>query len=218
MYNISISYQSVLNYAEAVAYYCHSFNLKYKGEIDDIQAGDETYIKIKGKNNYTFFFISVNKKTITAYHIDNNRSTLPATIAMLEAKRTISVDKNITYITDGNPSYIAGLHYINNQNKNNISHHKVIGLQNLDSDSEIYREFKQIIERLNGTYKYHINAGRGFKSMNGAVALTTLFVTYYNFLRPHMSLNYSTPVKIPELDSVETIQSKWYRLLSMAYG
>ena len=110
MYNISISYQSVLNYAEAAAYYCHSFNLKNKGEIDDTQAGDETYIKIKGKNNYTFFFISVKKKTITAYHIDNNRSTLPATVAMLEAKRTISVDQNTTYITDGNPSYIAGLH------------------------------------------------------------------------------------------------------------
>ena len=218
MYNISISYQTVLNYIEAAAYYCHNFNLNNKGDIDNIQAGDETYIKVYGKNNYTFFFISPKKKTITSYHVDNNRGVLPATIAMLEAKRTTSASQQITYITDGNPSYIAGLHYLNLNEKNNITHHKVIGLKNLDIQSETYREFKQIIERLNGTYKYHIRAGRGFKSMNGAVALTTLFVTYYNFLRPHSSLNYSTPVKIPELSSVETIQSKWYRILSMAYG
>lgn len=218
MYNINISHQTVLNYAEASAYYCHQFNFKYKGSIDDIQAGDETYIKINGINNYTFFFISSKKKTITSYHIDNNRGTLPATIAMIEAKRTASLNQNVTYITDGNPSYLAGLHFLNLNQQDNITHHKVIGLKNLDAESETYREFKQIIERLNGTYKYHVKAARGFKSMNGAVALTTLFVTYYNFLRPHSSLNYSTPVKIPELDSIETIQSKWYRILSMAYG
>lgn len=217
MYNITISYQTVLNYAEAAAYYCHQFNLKHKGTVDNIQAGDETYIKINGKNNYTFFFISSKKKTITSYHIANNRSTLPATIAMLEAKRTASAGQKITYITDGNPSYLAGLHFLNLKQDSDIDHHKVIGLKNLDSVSETYREFKQIIERLNGTYKYHTHAARGFKSMNGAVALTTLFVTYYNFLRPHSSLNYSTPIQIPELSSPETIQSKWYRILSMAY-
>lgn len=218
MYNIPISHQTVLNYAEAAAYYCHIFNLKYKGNIDDIQAGDETYIKINAVNNYTFFFISSKKKSISAYHVDNNRGVKPATIAMLEANRTAGQNQNITFITDGNPSYLAGLHYLNNTLNTKIKHHKVIGLNNLDSESETFREFKQIIERLNGTYKYHMRAARGFKSMNGAVALTTLFVTYYNFLRPHSSLNYKTPIVVPELNLSETIQSKWYRVISMAYG
>jgi putative transposase len=218
MYNISISHQTVLNYAEAAAYYCHAFNLKYKGDIDDIQAGDETYIKINAVNNYTFFFISSKKKSISAYHVDNNRGVLPATIAMIEAKRSAKQNQNITFITDGNPSYLAGLNYLNNSQQDNIAHHRVIGLKNLDSESETYREFKQIIERLNGTYKYHMRAARGFKSMNGAVALTTLFVTYYNFLRPHSSINYNTPVIVPELQLSETIQNKWYRVISMAYG
>jgi len=35
--------------------YCHRFNLANKGELDDIQAGDETYIKVKGEHNYVFF-------------------------------------------------------------------------------------------------------------------------------------------------------------------
>ena len=59
VFSIPVSYQTVLNYAEASSYYCHQFNLAHKGAVDDAQAGDETYIKVKGKHHYTFFFISV---------------------------------------------------------------------------------------------------------------------------------------------------------------
>jgi len=33
-----------------------------------------------------------------------------------------------------------------------------------------------------------------------------LFVTHYIFLRPHMSLKYKTPVELPELEDIDTIQ------------
>ena len=52
---------------------------------------------------------------------------------------------------------------------------------------------------------------------NGAVALTTLFVTYYNFLRPHYALDYSTPIPLQTLDNIDTLQGKWAKLLSMAF-
>ncbi len=108
-----MSYQTVLNYTEMVAPYCHRFNLAYKGEVDDAQAGDETYIKIKGKHNYVFFFISSKNRKITAYHIDGTRDTLPAVISMNEAIRTAKPDQEIILVTDGNPSYPAGIHFIN---------------------------------------------------------------------------------------------------------
>ena len=47
------------------------------------------------------------------------------------------------------------------------------------------------------------------------MALTTLFVTHYNFLRPHMALKYKTPIHIEELDGIDTIQAKWVKLISM---
>ena len=56
----------------------------------------------------------------------------------------------------------------------------------------------------------------GFKRNNGAVVLTTLFVTHYNFLRPHMSLNYKPPVELPELQAITTLQGKWAKILSLA--
>lgn len=218
VFQIRISYQTVLNYAEAAAYYAHQFNISNKGPVDSVQAGDETYIKIKGKNNYVFFFISAAKRSISSYHIADSRETLPATTAMLEAIRTVDKNQQITFITDGNPAYPSGIHFINALNdsdKRCIKHQKVIGLQNLDDESETFRPFKQIVERLNRTYKFHARPSHGFNTMNGAVALTTLFVTHYNFLRPHTALRYRVPVPIKEIETLENIQTKWIKILSL---
>jgi len=216
VFSLPISYQSVLNYTEMAAPYCHRFNLANKGEVDSLQAGDEAYIKVKGEHNYVFFFISPKRRKITAYHIDGTRDTLPATIAMNEAIRTAKPEQEIVLVTDGNPSYPAGIHFINQSHEPDLTHKKVIGLQNLDSESEKFRPFKELIERLNRTYKFHTRAAYGFNSRNGAVALTTLFVTHYNFLRPHMSLNYSVPIPLGPLKDIGTLQGKWAKVIQLA--
>lgn len=218
VFNVHVSYQTVLNYAASAAFYCNSFNLKHKGTIDDISAGDETYIKVMGNHHYVFFFISSENLKITAYHVADNRKTLPAIIAMKEATRTAKPDQELVLVTDGNPSYPAGIHFLNAQSKMNpaIKHRKVTGLQNLDCESETNRPFKQLIERLNRTFKHHIKPSHGFNSINGAIALVTLFVTNYNFLRPHTSLNYKTPVELHDLDDINTIQGKWTKIISLA--
>lgn len=218
VFNLNLSYQTVLNYAEAAASYCHLFNFQHKGPIDDICTGDETYIKIKGVHNYVFLFMCSKTLKITSYHITNNRSVLPAAAALAETMRTTQPGQQITIITDANPAYGAAIHFLNAQKTLNpkIIHRKVIGLQNLDQESEEFRPFKQLIERLNRTYKHHIRPAHGFNSSNGAVALTTLFVTHYNFLRPHSSLKHKTPVQLPELQTVSTIQAKWAKILSLA--
>lgn len=135
---------------------------------------------------------------------------------MNEAIRTAESYQEIILVTDGNPSYPAGIHFINQSHEPNLTHKKVIGLQNLDSESEEFRPFKELIERLNRTYKYHVRAAYGFNSKNGAVALTTLFVTYYNFLRPHISLNYSVPIPLEELKDIDTLQGKWAKVIQLA--
>lgn len=217
VFSIPISYKTVLNYAEQAAYPCHKFNLAYKGPADSTQAGDETYIKILGKYAFVFFFISEKVRSITAYHLADNRGTLPATISMNEAitNAKYNDDNKIIIVTDGNPSYQSAVHFLNQKLGKNISLKNVIGLQNLDSESEEYRPLKQLIERLNRTYKYYIKNKNGFNSFNGAMALTALFVTHYNFLRPHSALKYNVPVPINELQNIDTIQGKWAKIIEM---
>ena len=82
VFSLPASYQTVLNYAGSAAYHCHKFNLVYKGDVDKTQAADETYIKVSGKTNYTFFGISAKKRKITSgspqFSMGNLNSNLPA--------------------------------------------------------------------------------------------------------------------------------------------
>lgn len=94
-----------------------------------------------------------------------------------------------------------------------LTKHTVIGLENLDPISTEYREFKQLIERLNRTYKYHTRPRAGFKTFEGAIALTTLFVAYYNFMRPHSSLKGKAPVRLPCLEHCSLMPEAWIALL-----
>jgi hypothetical protein len=67
---------------------------------------------------------------------------------MNEAIHTAQPDQEIIHITDGNASYPAGIRFINARSdiNPNIKHHKVIGLHNLDKESEEFRPFNQLIE------------------------------------------------------------------------
>ncbi len=91
----------------------------------------------------------------------------------------------------------------------------MIGLKNLDAESEEFRAFKQMIERLNRNFKYHIQGQNGFKSNIGAVSKLVLFVTQYNFLRSNKSFHYHTPIEIPQLQEIQNIQGKWAKILQM---
>jgi len=219
IFGVPLSYQSVLNYAQAAAYYCHAFNLRHKAPLSHTATGDETYIRVAGKHQYTFFFLDPQGHHITSYHVAAERDTLAATVAMGEAARTLPEDRSLRFITDGNPAYQAGVHFLNahrSASQPPFTLRQVIGLENLDAVSTQFRPFKQLIERLNRTYKYHVRPACGFATQNGAVALTTLFVTHYNFLRPHLALGYRVPVPLPELNSVITLQGKWNKILELA--
>ena len=176
----------------------------------------EIYVKDKVKWYYVWLVIAITSKKIVAYHSSNNRSVKPAITVLLDMISNITINNNITLVTDGNPSYVAALHFVNAQIKNfTLTLKKVIGLKNLDAESEEFRAFKQMIERLNRNFKYHIQGQSGFNSINGAVSKLVLFVTHYNFLRPHKSLNYHTPIEIPELQEIQNIQGKWAKILQM---
>ena len=78
---------------------------------------------------------------------------------------------------------------------------KVIGLSNVDDTSEEYRPYKQLVERLNRTYKFHTRPRGSMKFLNGAILLTTLFVAYYNYLRVH-SLLQRVPLPRSQLNNI----------------
>lgn len=222
VHNIRISRQTVDNYQKAAAVLTDRFTEKHLGTLCDSQlAGDETYIKVAAEWQYTWFVIGARTRAIRAWHVSENRDAAEATATLSAAIRHLADEPAlpIEFIGDGNPAYDLAVHIINadaDGTPKPLQRRTVIGLTNEDDESEQFRPLKQLIERLNRTYKFHTRARVGFKNQQGVVALTALFVAYYNFLRPHGGLNYCVPVQIPELQTPVTLQARWLKLLEMA--
>ena len=98
----------------------------------------------------------------------------------------------------------------------NFDVNQVIGLKNQDELSKKLRPFKQAVERHNRSFKTNYRSSHGFGSRGGSVAYVTLFCAFFNFLRPHMALDYEVPVKIPELQNLPNMPAKWLKLIEMS--
>jgi len=216
VHGINISHQSVLNYADAVARNVKPFIDNYKYDLTDSICGDETYIKVNSKWHYIFFIIDSIKKTIISYPVSPRRDTKTAIKALDSAlSKFDSIPEDLTLIFDGNPIYLLAQHFFA-QHGIHFDVKQVIGLSNDDPVSEEYRALKQIIERLNRTFKRNYKPTNGFNSFDGSVSFLTLFVAYFNFLRPHSSLEGKVPVVLNELSSLPNMPARWQKLISMS--
>ena len=216
VHNVSISHQTILNYERAAALYLKPFVDHYPYELSDQFCGDETYIRVQGRWHYIFFFFDAVKKIILSYTVSPNRDTVSAIQAIDEVLVKLkTIPEKLTFVVDGNPIYLLAQHFFA-QHDIAFQVKQVIGLTNEDEVSREYRPLKQIIERLNRTFKGNYRATHGFGSNGGSVSHVTLFVAHFNFLRPHTAIEGRVPVVIPELERLPHLPARWTTLLSMA--
>jgi transposase-like protein/rubredoxin len=217
IHEVYISYKTVENYCKSVSTIVHPVLEFYPYELSDTQAADETYIKVKGKTNYIFFYFDAINKIITSYRVFKKRDSLSSIKA---AYSTLSkydkIPDSLKVITDGNPIYKVACQYWTEHGLP-FSLYQVIGLTNQDDISKEYRSEKQIIERHNRTLKYYYRPKGGFSSLDDANNYMVLFSTYFNFLRYHSSLGYKVPVEMPELDGISNMPNKWIELINLGY-
>lgn len=216
VHGVSISHQSILNYENSVALWLKPFVDHYPYELSDQFCGDETYIRVNGRWHYLFFFFDAVKKVILSYPISPNRDTATAIRAIDEVLLKLKeIPENLTFVVDGNPIYLLAQHFFA-QHGISFDVKQVIGLTNEDKVSKEYRPLKQIVERLNRTFKGNYRSTHGFGSEHGSVSFVTLFVAYFNFLRPHAKLEGKVPVIIPELEKLPNMPARWNALIALA--
>ena len=85
---------------------------------------------------------------------------------------------------------------------------QVIGLTNDDEVSKEFRPYKQLIERLNRTYKQSYRPTNGFDNIDGANYDLALWVAYYYFLRPHKEKGYNVLNEVELLKGAENMPRK----------
>ncbi|KZE96561.1 hypothetical protein AVP43_01420 [Geobacillus stearothermophilus] len=156
------------------------------------------------------------KKIVLSYRVSPNRDTLSAIKAIDDVLRKLpSIPDDLSFVVDGNPIYLLAQHFFA-QHGISFDVRQVIGLTNEDPVSEEFRPLKQIIERFNRTFKGNYRPTHGFGAEEGSVSFVTLFVAYFNFLRPHSALEGRVPVVIPELADLPHMPARWTKLIAMA--
>lgn len=93
--------------------------------------------------------------------------------------------------------------------------HSSYWLINEDPVSEEFRWFKQVIESLNRTFKTSYRVTCGYGSDEGALYGSSLWVTYYNFLRTNPYNYHSHLNELDAINVVDNMPAKWQILISL---
>ena len=216
LYNIDISHQSIANYCKSAAICIKPFVDNYDYGTGKVFTADETYIKIRGVKAYIWFIMDAAKRSIIGYQVSGNRGVGPCILAMRMAfKHLKELPQHFKFIADGYSAYPLAaqqfFHEFGDKFKFDIT--QVIGLTNNDEVSKEFRPYKQMIERLNRTYKVSYRPTNGFDNIDGANYDLALWVAYYNFLRPHKHANYKVLNEVELLKGAENMPGKWQLLI-----
>ena len=216
LYNISISHQQIANYCKTAAICIKPFVDNYTYKPGPALTADETYIKIRGIKAYIWFIMDAASRSILGYQVSDNRSVGPCILAMRMAlKHFKELPEKFKFIADGYSAYPLAAQQFFREFGEKFKFHitQVIGLTNNDEVSKEFRPFKQMIERLNRTYKASYRPTNGFDNIDGANYDLALWVAYYNFLRPHKHNNYKVLNEVDVLKGAENMPGKWQLLI-----
>lgn len=217
VHGIDISHTMVANYALTAAAVIKPFVDTYDYNPSNILSADETYIKVNGVKNYVWFIMDACKKSILGYQVSDTRDVGPCILAMRMAfdKFKSFPGKALKFIADGYTAYPLARQQFELKENKLFDLTQVIGLTNDDAVSKEHRWIKQVVERLNRTFKSSYRVTCGYGSEDGAYYGVSLWVAYYNFLRPH-PYNYWRPLnELKELDNADNMPAKWQILISL---
>jgi putative transposase len=158
----------------------------YHPQVGDTWIADETVLKINGKNYWCIDIIDTDTRYLLATKLSVNRETNDIKILMEKAKdRANKTPKKV--LTDGWKGYLDGIELVFGADA------KHIVTDPFDKDDTGYNS--ELIERWHGTLKDRTKSLRGLKSIETADKFLDGFLAWYNYMRPHESLNGKTPAE-----------------------
>ncbi len=218
IHGVSISHQMIANYCKTAAICIKPFVDTYPYKKGTVFTADETYIKVRKIKGYIWLIMDAVSRAVIGYQVSDNRGVGPCIMAMRMAFQHMKkLPDQFRFIADGYSVYpLAALQFLRKYGeKFQFSITQVIGLMNEDAVSTEFRPYKQMIERLNRTYKASYRPTNGFDNYDGANYDLSLWVAYYNFLRPHSKLRYRPPVEDEMIQNAGLMPGKWQLMIYM---
>jgi len=216
LYGITVSHTMVANYCKTAAIVIKPFVDHFNYKKSDTFIADETYIKVRGIKGYIWFIMDAISRSVIGYRVSDNRSVGPCILSMRMAFNHVkNLGKNFKFIADGYSAYPLAAQQFSLKNKDPLDFDitQVIGLSNVDAVSKRYRPYKQMVERLNRTFKVTYRCTCGYDNFDGANYSVALWVAYYNFLRPHSAKKFKPLNSVDAIKRTDNMPGKWQSLL-----
>ena len=184
---VKVSHVTVSNWCKRFAPALLNAASPYKKQLSLSESDewhfDETYIKINGKDYYVWFALDFETRVILDFHISEYRDSTAAHILLNSCNEQFGKPRDAV-VMDRYYAYREPV-------KRFFPNTDFIQVESFDDIIN-----NNPIEAFNGQFKAWYKPKRGFKSFDSANLLISLFVFFYNFVRPHSSLNNLAPAQV----------------------
>ncbi len=173
-------------------------------EVGQIWVGDETVLKIGGKNVWMFDIMDADTRFLLATRIALTRTMHDTQAVMEDAKRRAGKSPKAV-VTDKMKAYPDA---IDMAFGGEAEHRQGGPFKKDDSNTNL-------IERLHGSLKGRTKVMRGLKDINSAMQFVDGWTIHYNYFRPHIGLKGKTPA---EVSGLKLPCRNWGELISQSRG
>jgi putative transposase len=155
----------------------------YKPNVGYVWLADETVLPIGGKNVWFWDLIDIKTRFLLASHMSFNRTTRHAQTLVEKAVAKVGKSPKVI-ITDKLQAYLDGIELALGGDTRHIQ-----------SKGFMVKPNTNMIERFHGILKSRTKVMRGLKTPESALLFLDGWLAYYNFFRPHESLDDKTPAE-----------------------
>ena len=213
-HNLKLSHTTLLRWIENYISIMDSYVLKFKPKLGGVWQVDEMMVQIDGDWFYLWNVMDKFTRFHLASVISKERKVQNARNVFQIAKKRSHNDKPRCIITDGLQSYKKAINKEFHTVKKETIHIGNVGIRGKRFKNTKFDN--NMVERLHGTVRDRNKTQRGLETPSSPFIKGHQL--YYNFIRPHESLNGYTPAHFANI-YLELDDNKWENLLmqSMKY-
>ena len=200
--NINVSHTTISNWCKKFAPLFNNLSLELIPMLNfnsDEWHADETVVKISGVKYYIWFVIDSETRFVLGFHLSPHRDSSQAFSLFNSIKGLGTVN---ALVSDRYSAYNVPVKASLGQN---VKH---IRVQSFKDDIS-----NNLIESFHHQFKAWYKTKQGFNSFDSANNLISMFVFFYNFVRPHSALNNLTPAQVAGLKLTKN-QRRQYLLIA----
>lgn len=187
-FNIKVSHVTIASWCTRFAPLFDNMRLTLLPMLNlnsDEWHADETVVKIAGVKHYLWFVIDSETRFVIGFHLSPHRDTPQAFSVLSEAA---SHGKPAAIVSDRYSAYKVPVKSI----LDGVRHIRVESFKDDISNN--------LIECFNKQFKAWYKTKQGFSSFATANNLISMFVFFFNFVRPHSALDGLTPAQVAGLN------------------